>query len=454
MAIDKRLGAVFVSGLLLGAAAVAKVRRQAGQIPAPQPDLPEVKVPTPQPVAAQPAIRFPRNLPEFEFGPDAPLAGRPPTEPDQLAVPKSRYLVVFSVFFVLAALGLTAAWMGLTPASWSLNGKFSMAGLASGPSTPDGLPLSACPLQPAIAAVGEKDGQFPLQADVAGLTAADIGSFFVIGKQSATAGRSRDAEVAFLMACRVADKIKGSASVESADARYQLGTHYRVVALAGTTLPGTDRAELLQRAEGLYADSIPAYVAKYGQASEMSKQAGEGLSAVRLALAQPQPATPQARLGFDDLSTQKPVASLPEPVIRPDEATSPPGQPPLPKPKPRDVEVFKIAPEVPLASQLPGISRGAGPSFDCRRARSTTEKMICSDAELARLDRELGRAYDRAKNSTVDPAAFRRQSELEWRRREAICQDRGCLLRWYTYRRDQLVSVINGREPAPPAELY
>ena len=468
MAVDKRLGAVFVSGLLLGAAAVAKVRRQAGRTLAPQPDLPEVKAPTPQSVAAQPAIRFPRTLPEFEFGPDTPEPSRSPAEPEQLAAPKSRYLGVFAVFFVLAALGLTAAWMGLTPASWSLNDKFSIPGLASGPTAPDGLALNACPLQPAIAAAGEKDGQFPLQADVVGLTAADIGSFLVIGKQSAAAGRPHDAEVAFLMACRVADKIKGSSSIESADARYQLGTHYRALALAGTMPPGPDRAELLQRAEGLYTDSLPAYVTKYGQSGEMPKQAGEGLSAVRLALAQPQltpmpkPLSPlpqtlanQARPAFDDPSTPSPVSKAPEPMARPDESAPAPGQSPVSKPAPRnvDTDVAKVIPEAPQTSQYPGTSGGTGPSFDCRRARSTTEKMICSDAELARLDRELGRAYGRAKNATADPAAFRRQSELEWRRRETMCQDRGCLLRWYAYRRAQLVSVIDGREPGQPAEL-
>ena len=79
--------------------------------------------------------------------------------------------------------------------------------------------------------------------------------------------------------------------------------------------------------------------------------------------------------------------------------------------------------------------------------------MICADGELARLDRELGRAYGRAKSVAVDPAAFRRQTEAEWRLRETMCQDRGCLLRWYAYRRIQLVSVIEGRQPVSPGDL-
>ena len=68
--------------------------------------------------------------------------------------------------------------------------------------------------------------------------------------------------------------------------------------------------------------------------------------------------------------------------------------------------------------------------------------MICSDAELARLDRELGRVYARAKNVTVDAAAFKRQNNEEWRRRESACRDRECLLGWYAQRRDQLLGDI------------
>ena len=70
--------------------------------------------------------------------------------------------------------------------------------------------------------------------------------------------------------------------------------------------------------------------------------------------------------------------------------------------------------------------------------------MICADAELSQLDRELGRVYARAKNSTPDSAAFRRQNDQEWRRREANCRDRACLLEWYAQRRNQLIHELNG----------
>ena len=319
-----------------------------------------------------------------------------------------------------------------------------------GPIAKEGLALSACSLQPAVAPAGEKDGQFPLQADVSGLTATDIGSFLVIGKQSAAAGRPRDAETAFLMACRVADKIKGASSVESADARYQLGAHYAALALAGTAPARVYQAELLQRAEGLYADSLPAYLANYGKSSDLSMQAAQGLSAVRQALVQlPRQAQPVS----GNLPAPALAPASAGPVMQSQEADSSSDQPPAPPLEPQQVDMAKAAADIPQRSQRSGAPKGDGPSFDCRQARSNTEKMICSDAELSRLDRELGRAYERARKATSDPSAFRRQGELEWRRRETMCQDHGCLLRWYAYRRAQLVSVINGREQTPSEEL-
>ena len=71
--------------------------------------------------------------------------------------------------------------------------------------------------------------------------------------------------------------------------------------------------------------------------------------------------------------------------------------------------------------------------------------MICSDAELDRIDRELGHVYASAQMATPNRAAFRRQQDQEWLRRESTCRDRGCMLRWYAQRRDQLMNEMNSR---------
>ena len=82
------------------------------------------------------------------------------------------------------------------------------------------------------------------------------------------------------------------------------------------------------------------------------------------------------------------------------------------------------------------------PSFDCAKARSRAERMICSDPELAQLDRDTGRLHARAKAAARDQAAFKRQNDREWKQRETDCRDKACLLAWYAHRREQLQETV------------
>ena len=310
--------------------------------------------------------------------------------------------------------------------------------------------IAACPLQPITAVAGKKDGQFPLQAGVAGLVAADIASFIVVGQQAAAAGQPRDAEVAFLMACQVADKLKGIDSIESAQARYELGSHYARLALDGSSATAPNRDELRSRAERLYADSLHLYHFKYGQAREKSLFASQELVPVQQTLAQGeslQPAT--APLPMLAMPAQDTAAEPARPAAK---STSKPPLASMARSQPGRVVVAKAALPAP---QRPSAAMQPRPGFDCTKARSVSEKMICSDAELARLDRELGQVYARAKNATTDRAALQRQQDREWRMREALCRDRDCLLRWYAQRRQQLVAVIERqKQPQVPAPRW
>jgi uncharacterized protein YecT (DUF1311 family) len=61
------------------------------------------------------------------------------------------------------------------------------------------------------------------------------------------------------------------------------------------------------------------------------------------------------------------------------------------------------------------------PSFDCAKARSVSERAICSDGDLAQLDRELSSVYERA----LAAAAVEKTSQLAWiKRRDAACLSR------------------------------
>lgn len=76
-------------------------------------------------------------------------------------------------------------------------------------------------------------------------------------------------------------------------------------------------------------------------------------------------------------------------------------------------------------------------SFDCDKASTKVEKMICSSAELAKLDDELNRVYEEALKKTTDPAGFKEQ-QRKWLKERNQCIDTSCLREKYQQR---LVSV-------------
>ena len=391
MTLTTRLAAVIAAGLELAAARDAAAWQAPRPASPPQPEHPATGVSPPLPEQRKSSVRLP---------PGAPAPGR---------------LIIFASGMVLAAAALMAAWMTLHESASSASDRLKTSNPARLAGVPASRPFAACPLQPAVPAAGEKDGQFPLQADVSGLIAADIASFIAIGKDAVAAGRLRDAEVAFLMACRTADKLKGADSVESADAKFQLGAHY--AQLAVQPADPASRAELLRQAERFYADSSHTYLLTHGQADEVARFAAEGLATVR------------QRLAHGDSVPLSPLVTAAQP---------------------RQAGMQEEALHALPVPQDQGAAGRSGPSFDCTKARSVPEKMICSDAELARLDRDLARVYRRAGNLTADPTAFRRQTRQAWRLRETTCQDRECLLRWYAHRREQLMGVIHSRKQSPP----
>ena len=93
-----------------------------------------------------------------------------------------------------------------------------------------------------------------------------------------------------------------------------------------------------------------------------------------------------------------------------------------------------------MLAAFPALSVAA--SFNCSKARSATEVLICGNPQLSAMDDDLAILYRSAKAVSTDAAAFRRETNEEWRRREK-CQDRDCLIQWYTRRSSQLVTTVN-----------
>ena len=98
-------------------------------------------------------------------------------------------------------------------------------------------------------------------------------------------------------------------------------------------------------------------------------------------------------------------------------------------------------------------------SFDCNKGRSLTEKMICSDPALSKLDDALGQLYWKARRRVVNRRAFLNDSDSKWAWREANCRDAACLGAWYATRIDELRRLIESMQsgttgvPAEPLPL-
>jgi uncharacterized protein len=87
------------------------------------------------------------------------------------------------------------------------------------------------------------------------------------------------------------------------------------------------------------------------------------------------------------------------------------------------------------------------PSFDCRKAASVSERTICADTALSRLDFQLGRTWERVLAAFID-SAQRTQMKQDQRTwivgREKCSGDANCIGKLY---RDRL-STLDGADEA------
>lgn len=99
------------------------------------------------------------------------------------------------------------------------------------------------------------------------------------------------------------------------------------------------------------------------------------------------------------------------------------------------------------AALMPCVAFAA--SFDCDRAETKMEQLVCSDPALSRADEKLAAAYERAQKAASDPEAIRKQ-QREWLGDTARhCDSAACLKDAYAERIKQLEAA--GKQPAPKA---
>lgn len=78
-------------------------------------------------------------------------------------------------------------------------------------------------------------------------------------------------------------------------------------------------------------------------------------------------------------------------------------------------------------------------SFDCAKATTRTEKMICSNLEISRADEQLATAYKQAMGKATDKATLKQQQK-EWLKSRDSISDSAKLLLSYNQRIAELES--------------
>jgi uncharacterized protein len=93
-------------------------------------------------------------------------------------------------------------------------------------------------------------------------------------------------------------------------------------------------------------------------------------------------------------------------------------------------------------------------SFDCSKAATTTEKLICANARISDLDEHMGRYYGAARADLGRASACLVATQREWLRKgRNACKDAGCLERAYLQRLAELDPLQPGMTALKNEEL-
>lgn len=93
-------------------------------------------------------------------------------------------------------------------------------------------------------------------------------------------------------------------------------------------------------------------------------------------------------------------------------------------------------------------SAGAGPGFDCARATTKSEQLICSNRDLAAADLKLSQLFKQMFDQAEDKEALKKE-QLAWmKNRRNVCSDVPCMLVAY---RERIAVLEKGAHAAATA---
>lgn len=98
------------------------------------------------------------------------------------------------------------------------------------------------------------------------------------------------------------------------------------------------------------------------------------------------------------------------------------------------------------------LSAGAqAASFDCTKASSVSEKLICTTPSLSQADDQLAKVYREAKTASGNRPEFRQMTKENWRLREQ-CTTAACLSDWYARSQQKYLQISTTQPAACPDE--
>lgn len=87
-----------------------------------------------------------------------------------------------------------------------------------------------------------------------------------------------------------------------------------------------------------------------------------------------------------------------------------------------------------------------GASFDCAKAKTKVEKLVCADPALSKQDEVMQSAYQNAYKRIADPVGLK-IVQRRWLEVRNACKDSRCLMQAYREQLDRLTATLN--EPKP-----
>lgn len=110
-------------------------------------------------------------------------------------------------------------------------------------------------------------------------------------------------------------------------------------------------------------------------------------------------------------------------------------------------EVTTIDPQMHQAEAKPESNEATSPSFDCEKASTQAERLICSDAELSALDAQMMALYQRLAEIQSDDSL--KKEQRKWIKEDRdTCPDARCMALFYRSRINKLEIIAQNAKPA------